>query len=177
VFKKVDINIILMIMQRFPFFIIIFLLLGSCTFRFNAYDISSDVKTFSVAQFETTAGNAPPTIGQEFSEKLKQRILNDTRLQYRDNKGDIEFSGAVTGYQISPIAPQPGQTVGLQRLTVRMDIECKSEKQEIKSWSPSFSRFADFAADADLSAVENQLVKEIYDQIIEDVFNRAFSNW
>jgi hypothetical protein len=149
----------------------------SCTFRFNAYDISSEVKTFSVAQFETTAGNAPPTIGQQFSEQLKQRILNDTRLQYRDSKGDIEFSGAVTSYQISPIAPQPGQTVALQRLTLRMDIECKSEKQEIKSWSPSFTRFADFAADADLSEVENRLVKEIYDQIIEDVFNRAFSNW
>lgn len=149
----------------------------SCTFRFNAYDISSEVKTFSVAQFETTAGNAPPTIGQQFSEQLKQRILNDTRLQYRDSKGDIEFLGAVTSYQISPIAPQPGQTVALQRLTLRMDIECKSEKQEIKSWSPSFTRFADFAADADLSEVENRLVKEIYDQIIEDVFNRAFSNW
>lgn len=149
----------------------------SCTFRFNAYDISTEVKTFSVAQFETTAGNAPPTIGQQFSEQLKQRILNDTRLQYRDTKGDIEFSGAVTSYQISPIAPQPGQTVALQRLTLRMDIECKSEKQEIKSWSPSFTRFADFAADADLSEVENRLVKEIYDQIIEDVFNRAFSNW
>ncbi len=158
-------------------YLAVFFLSISCTFRFNAYDISSDVKTFSVAQFETTAGNAPPTIGQQFSEQLKQRILNDTRLQYRDSKGDIEFLGAVTSYQISPIAPQPGQTVALQRLTLRMDIECKSEKQEIKSWSPSFTRFADFAADADLSEVENRLVKEIYDQIIEDVFNRAFSNW
>jgi hypothetical protein len=158
-------------------YLAVFFLSISCTFRFNAYDISSDVKTFSVAQFETTAGNAPPTIGQQFSEQLKQRILNDTRLQYRVSKGDIEFSGAVTSYQISPIAPQPGQTVALQRLTLRMDIECKSEKQEIKSWSPSFTRFADFAADADLSEVENRLVKEIYDQIIEDVFNRAFSNW
>jgi hypothetical protein len=158
-------------------YLAVFFLSISCSFRFNAYDISPDVKTFSVAQFETTAGNAPPTIGQQFSEQLKQRILNDTRLQYRDSKGDIEFSGAVTSYQVSPIAPQPGQTVALQRLTLRMDIECKSEKQEIKSWSPSFTRFADFAADADLSAVETRLVKEIYDQIIEDVFNRAFSNW
>jgi hypothetical protein len=158
----------------FIFFLILF---SACTFRFNAYDISPDVKTFSVEQFETTAGNAPPTIGQQFSEQLKQRILNDTKLQYRDSKGDIEFSGAVTSYQISPIAPQPGQTVALQRLSIRMEIQCKSEKQEMKSWSPSFSRFADFASDADLSAVETQLLKEIYAQIIEDVFNKAFSNW
>ncbi len=164
-------------MQKLFIVIFFFVLTESCNFRFNAYDISPDVKTFSVDQFETTAGNAPPTIGQQFSEQLKQRILNDTRLQYRDSKGDIAFSGAVTSYQISPIAPQPGQTVGLQRLTIRMDIECKSEKQEMKSWSPSFSRFADFAADADLTSVENQLIKEIYDQIIEDVFNKAFSNW
>lgn len=158
-------------------FILIFFLFSSCSIRFNAYDISPDVKTFSVEQFETTAGNAPPTIGQQFSEQLKQRILNDTKLQYRNNKGDIEFSGSVTSYQISPIAPQPGQTVALQRLTIRMEIDYKSSKQEIKNWSPTFSRFADFSAEADLSAVENQLVREIYTQIIEDVFNKAFSNW
>lgn len=159
---------------------IIFLVISiftSCSIRFNAYDISPEVRTFSVEQFETTAGNAPPTIGQQFSEQLKQRILNDTKLQYRVSKGDIEFSGAITAYQISPIAPQPGQTVALQRLTIRMEIDYKSSKQEIKNWSPSFSRFADFSAEADLSSVENQLVKEIYTQIIEDVFNKAFSNW
>lgn len=164
-------------MQKLFLLLFFLMILDACTFKFNDYDISPDVKTFSVEQFETTAGNAPPTIGQQFSEQLKQRILNDTRLQYRDTKGDIEFSGAITSYQISPIAPQPGQTVALQRLTLRMDIECKSSKQEIKNWSPSFSRFADFAADADLSAVETRLVKEIYEQIIEDVFNKAFSNW
>jgi hypothetical protein len=164
-------------MQKLLLILCFWATLDACTFKFNDYDISPEVKTFSVEQFETTAGNAPPTIGQQFSEQLKQRILNDTRLQYRDTKGDIEFSGAITSYQISPIAPQPGQTVALQRLTLRMDIECKSSKQEIKNWSPSFSRFADFAADADLSAVEARLVKEIYEQIIEDVFNKAFSNW
>jgi len=164
-------------MQKLFLLLVLFIGLNACTFKFNDYDISPDVKTFSVEQFETTAGNAPPTIGQQFSEQLKQRILNDTKLQYRDSKGDIEFLGAITSYEISPIAPQPGQTVALQRLTLRMDIECKSSKQVIKNWSPSFSRFADFAADADLSAVEERLVKEIYTQIIEDVFNKAFSNW
>lgn len=164
-------------MFKFFALFVLFVIINACSIRFNAYDISPEVKTFSVEQFETTAGNAPPTIGQEFSEQLKQRILNDTKLQYRTSKGDIEFSGAVTAYQISPIAPQPGQTVALQRLTVRMEIDYKSSKQEIKNWSPSFSRFADFSAEADLSAVENQLIKEIYTQIIEDVFNKAFSNW
>jgi hypothetical protein len=164
-------------MNKYFIFITLVFFFSSCTVRFNAYDISAEVKTFSVDQFETKAPNAPPTIGQQFSEQLKQRILNDTKLQYRDQEGDIEFSGTIVSYLITPIAPREGQTVSLQRLSITMNVDYKSSKQEIKNWSPSFSRFADFSADADLSAVEDQLVREIYTQIIEDVFNKAFSNW
>jgi hypothetical protein len=157
--------------------IFILLLSSACSFRFNAYDISTETKTFSIDQFRTSAGNAPPTIGQLFSEQLKQRVLNDTRLQYRNENGDLQFSGAITSYQITPIAPQGNQTVALQRLSIGMEIQCVSSKQEIKNWNPFFSRFADFSADVDLTSVEDQLAKEIYAQIIEDVFNKAFSNW
>jgi hypothetical protein len=153
------------------------LLLNSCKIGFNPYDLDASIENFSVEQFDTEAGNAPPTLGQQFSEFLKQRILNNTRLEYKDAKGHIEFSGAVTSYQVSSIAPKQGETVSLQRLTIAVKVDFKNNQQEDKDWSQTFRRFADFSADADLSSVEEQLVEEIYDQVMEDVFNKAFSNW
>lgn len=152
-------------------------LLSSCKVGFNPYDLDSSIENFSVEQFDTEAGNAPPTLGQQFSEFLKQRILNNTRLEYKNAKGHIEFSGAVTSYQLSFIAPKQGESVSLQRLTIAVKVDYKDNQQEEKDWSQTFRRFADFSADADLSAVEAQLVEEIYDQVMEDVFNKAFSNW
>jgi len=150
---------------------------SSCTIRFNDWDISQEVKTFSIQQFETTAGNAPPTLGQQFSEQIKERVMNDTRLLFAPNKGDIQFSGAVTNYDVSPIAPQPGATVSLQRLTIKLNIQFRDNTNKEKNWEQSFNRFSDFSAEVDISSVESQLVEEIYAQIIEDVFNKAFGNW
>ena len=167
-------------LQNLLFLLLFFVLafnLHSCRIALNDYDVDPSVKTFSVDQFETSAGNAQPTIGQQFSEQLKQRVLNDTKLSYQNAKGDLEFSGAVTSYQISSIATKDGTSVSLQRLTIRMNIDFRNNKQEGKNWSQSFHRFADFGADVDLSSVEDQLTTEIYTQVIEDVFNKAFANW
>ncbi len=161
------------------FFLILCLSISlySCKIGFNPYDLDPSIKNFSVEQFDTEAGNAPPTLGQQFSEFLKLQILNNTRLEYQNAKGDIEFKGAVTSYRISSIAPKPGETISLQRLSIGIRVDFKNNQQEKKDWTQTFDRFADFSADADLSTVEAQLVEEIYEQVVEDVFNKAFSNW
>lgn len=168
--------------NNLPFIIIILIsfFLKACTVSFINSGIDYTLlKTFSIEQFEAKASGAPPTSGQKFSEKLKDKIMNNTRLAYRDEKGDVEFTGYITEYLITALAPQADQTVSFQRLTINVGITLKNNQQKDGSedWTQSFSRFANFAADQDLSTVENVLIEEIYDQILEDVFNKAFSGW
>ncbi len=157
-------------------------LVQSCTVSFINRSIDYDVlKTFNIDQFGVKAPNAPPIIGQQFSELLKTRVLNNTKLNYvqEERDGDVLFSGDVVGYIVEALAPQADQTVALQRLTIQITVQYKSPpiKDGSKDWSQNFSRFANFTADQDLSAVEDQLITEIYDQIMDDVFNKAFSGW
>jgi len=169
-------------MQKFTFFILTigFVLLQSCTVSFINQGIDYSVlKSFSIDQFEAKASNAPPTSGQTFSEQLKDKVMSNTRLSYKDVNGDVQFSGYLSGYQITSLAPQANQTVAFQRLTIRITIDFKNIKVEdgSKDWNQTFSRFADFSADQDLSSVETQLIQDIYDQVLDDVFNKAFSGW
>lgn len=169
-------------MQKFSFFILIIILAlcQSCVVSFVNTGIDYSVlKSFSIEQFGAKDSNAPPTSGQVFSERLKNRVLNDTRLEYKDEQGDIQFSGDVTGYLITANAPQKDQTVAFQRLTIKISIDYRNLKKTDGSedWTQTFSRFANFSADQDLSAVETQLIQDIYDQVLDDVFNRAFSGW
>lgn len=169
-------------MPRFPLLIltIIAFFIPSCTVSFINSGIDYTVlKTFSLEQFDVKASNAPPTSGQTFSERLKDKILSNTRLSYSEQPGDVQFSGNVTGYTITALAPEADQTVAFQRLSIDVSVSFKNIQQKDGSadWNQSFSRFANFAADQDLSSVENQLIQDIYDQILEDVFNRAFSGW
>lgn len=159
-------------------FIVISILTVSCTVSFINVGIDyTTLKSFSVDQFDTQAGNAPPTSGQQFSEQLKNKILNNTRLAYQDQEGDIEISGKVTSYQVQSLAPNADQSVSLQRLNIQVQVEYINNQDKSETWQQSFKRFADFDATVDLASVEDQLIQEIYDQIIEDVFNKAFSGW
>lgn len=162
--------------------ILCLLLVQSCTVSLINRSIDYDVlKTFNVDQFGVRAPNAPPTIGQQFSEQLKRRVLNNTKLTYvqEERNGDILFSGDIVGYNIEALAPQANQTVALQRLSIQINIQYKNIpiKDGSKDWTQTFSRFANFSAEQELSSVENQLITEIYDQIMDDVFNKAFSGW
>lgn len=161
---------------------VLLILAQSCSVSFINVGIDySTVSTFSIEQFEPKSGNAPPTSGQQFSEQLKNKVLNNTRLSYRDEEGDVQFKGNIVGYTVTALAPQPNQTVALQRLTIKVAVNYTNiklkEEEENSAWSQTFSRFADFGSDQDLVSVEEQLIEEIYDQILEDVFNKAFSGW
>ena len=146
----------------------------------NTYIDYNVYKTVSVEQFEILAPNAPPTAAQEFSEAFKMKILSDTRLQYIEGVGDIAFEGKLTRYELTSIAPTGNDNSNFQqRLTITMTISRKDNKDEApaKSWETPFTRFADFPADADLSSVQDQLITSIYEQILEDVFNKSFTGW
>lgn len=154
----------------------------SCTVSLINRSIDYDVlKTFNIDQFGVKASNASPIIGQQFSEQLKTRILNNTKLAYvnEERDGDVLFSGDIITYNIEALAPQANQTIALQRLSIQISIQYRNPpiKDGSKDWTQTFSRFANFSADQELSSVEDQLITEIYDQIMDDVFNKAFSGW
>lgn len=165
---------------KISLFIIICLLgLSGCTITMNnTYIDYTKYKTITVQQFETKASNAPPQAGQQFSERFKLKVLSDTRLRNVDSGGDFVFSGDITKYELLSVAPQADQTIALQQLKITVTVSCKDIKDPSKDWSQQFQpRFSNFPADGDLSSLEDGLIRTIYDQILEDVFNKAFTGW
>ncbi len=45
------------------------------------------------------------------------------------------------------------------------------------NYDKTFSRYADYESSQDFTSIEESLNKEIITQLIEDIFNEAFSNW
>ena len=159
-------------------FAVVLICCASCTISFTPGTVDyTKIKTFEVNQFETRAGEAPATAGQQFSEQLKDKVINNTRLRFVPNNGDVTFAGAISQYSVSPIAPKANETVSLQRLKIAVSVTYTNEREEDKNWTQSFNRFADFSAEASLFDVQDQLIEQIYDEIMEDLFNKAFADW
>ncbi|MBK8841843.1 MAG: hypothetical protein IPO33_02875 [Saprospiraceae bacterium] len=119
----------------------------------------------------------PFQLAQEITRKLKDKIRKETRLKYVEVDPDIEFVGKITNFIVSPVAPQNNQVPSANRLEITINVNFIDNKHEKSKWNSNFTFFKDFSKDANFIDVRDKLASEIFDQLSEDVFNRAFTNW
>lgn len=159
--------------------LLLVLLLNNGCYSLKGTSIDARVNTFFVSTFENVALNAPPTLAVDFTERMKDKIRSETRLQLKTEEADVVFSGKVTDFRVVPVAPRPGEQVALNQLVIVITVSAENMKEEKIDWPKerSFSHFAEFSNQTDLLTVQDQLVRQISDQLLEDIFNHFFNNW
>jgi len=166
------------------YFIITFLItlsITSCKFyNFDGISIKPEVESFYVATFQNRAANAPAGIEVQFTDGLIQKINNNSKLNYSDGNPDIEFEGSISSFRVSAVAPQQSgdrATTAFNRLTISAKIDYIDNLDEEENWSQTFSFFEDFDPNTDLTSIQDDLIERIFEQMLNDVFNKAFTNW
>ncbi len=152
---------------------------SSCkiSYSFTGANISPDVKTFSVYYFPNRAQLVNPTLSQEFTESLREKLQRQTSLDEVQENGDLEFEGQITGYEVRPMAIQKEDLAALNRLTITIKVKFTNNKDTEQSVERSFSAFEEFDSTSSLADVEDGLVPEILKKINEDIFNATIANW
>lgn len=156
--------------------IAVLLLNGGC-YSFRGISIPPEAKTFYISELRSRVPGAPADLGQQFSENLKQKFLNQSRLNFVDIDPDIEFSGEITRFAVTSVAPQPGETTAFNRLEIAVRLKYDYHPDEEENWENSFSFFSDYSRDDNLLDVQDELIAIIFQQLSEDIFNKAFTNW
>ena len=153
-------------------------LLLSCGFySFTGASISNDIKTVSIKYFPNNAKIIQPSLSSLLTEKLKEQFITQTNLKLIDEDGDLYFQGEIIEYKITPVGISSNETATQNRLTIKIKVEFVNNKKDIRSYNTTFSRYKDFSTNENFTAVEEDLIKEITDQLVEDIFNKALVNW
>ena len=167
-------------------FIVIFagliLLCQSCTYslKLDGSSIPPTMKTIRVDFFENkTHKLVVNTLSQQFTEALKTRIRNTTKLSIvRGEEADAIMSGRLfTGYDIAPVSVSATNAnvapiAGASRLTITVNVKYDYPADKKLSFEQSFSKYEDFTGD--IAAHEQSLIADINKQLTEDIFNKAF---
>jgi hypothetical protein len=135
-----------------------------------------DAKTISVSFFQNNAPLVQPTLSQAFTEDLRLFFQTQTPLSIIQKNGDFQFEGSITDYRVAPVAIA-NQTASSNRLTISVMVKFSNTKDESKDFETTFSRFADFPSSQNLGSIESDLIKQINQQLAQDIFNKAFINW
>lgn len=158
------------------------LLLSACgIYSFSGVNITAE--TITIRDFYNDADNGPPDLAQRFSNEIKDYYQRNTNLRQVNEGGELIIEGVITGYRLTPVAPQATSDIGadlsaLTRLTITVQASyINLENDQFDFENRNFSFYSDFNSDLNLTAVEDQLIEEIYDQIILDIFNASVANW
>ena len=159
--------------------IILFTFSQSCkvSYSFTGATINPEIKTFSIQYFDNRAPLVQPQLSQVFTDALREKLQGQTSLNLVTGYGDVDFSGEIRNYETRPQAITSDESAALNRLTITVRVKYTNEIEPEKSFDTNFSRFQDYSSSEDLSNVEDALIKLIVEDLMEDIYNKAFVNW
>ncbi len=146
------------------------------SYSFTGASISPDVKTVDVPFMVNSASLVVPTLSRSLTNALRDYLTSQTSLQMVDRNGDLELTGNITGYAVTPVAIQGNETAAMNRLTITVNIKFVNKKNPKQNFDQAFSRYQDYPV-ADLSTVQDRLNAVIIDQLVQDIFNKSVVNW
>lgn len=145
---------------------------------------STAATTMEVAEFYNNSDLAPANLGQVFTNRLKDFYQQNSSLEIVNENAELHIEGTIANYQISPIAPVASgnaslaDAAALTRLTITVQASYEDTLEPKNSFkNRSFSFYADFQNTQDISAIQEDLEKTIFDQILLDIFNATIANW
>lgn len=161
--------------------LVILLVIVSCriSYQFNGASIDyTKIKTIQIKDFQNQARMVYPSLSQEFSERIRDVFLRNTKLQLVNNgRADLEIEGEIIGYDLMALAVQEGQYASQTRLTmtVRMRFHNNVNPQEDKE--ETFSAYQNFDSSKMLDNIEAELVEQMNKEIVDQIFNSTMANW
>ncbi len=167
-------------MKRLFFIVVIcFCVLGACSggYSFTGASIDPKTKTFRVETFLNRASIVQPILASELTYSMINKIRSGTSLEETDGEADVTFKGTITGYNVTPVAISSNDQAAKNRLTITVKVTYKNRQDSKSNFETTFSRYKEYDSSLSLANVEEELIKEINEELVDDIFTKAFVNW
>ncbi len=139
--------------------------------------IPAEVKNFRVTYFDNKAQYVNPRLSQQLTDRLRQKVISTTRLiQTNADDAHYDIGGVITQYFVTTTGIS-GTQASTNRLNVGVHLVFKNTLDPKGNVESDVTKTFDFASSLSLSQAEVQLNEEIVRNIVDEIFNKIFSNW
>lgn len=142
--------------------------------------LDSGAKTVKVNFITNEAPYVNPQLSPALTERLKQKIVNQTKLRQVNNDAHYNITAVIKDYSVTTSGVSTGtsgrQQSSINRLSVGVHVTLfKSLKNVTEEFD--VSRNFDFDANRTLQSVESTLLDDMVKNLTDEIFNHIFSNW
>lgn len=156
-------------------------LVTSCKVQLGLAPITSidysKVKTISIAEFQNQSEYVYAPLAIQFNQELKDMFIQQTRLQLVNSGGDLELDGEITGYnQYNQGVDASGYSSEV-KLTLTVNVRYVNNTNHEEDFEQTFTAFQTYESTQLLTAVQDQLIPLMIEDITEQIFNSTVANW
>ena len=159
--------------------LLLFVLTGcSVSYKLNGASIDySKTKTIEIADFPVRSSYVWGPMGPMFNNKLKDMFADHTHLQQVKRNGDLVLAGEITQYtQRNKSVSSEGYSAQTE-LSITVNVRFTNNKNHKEDFERQFTASKDYETTKSLNSVQEQLVSQMFDDIINQIFNAAVANW
>ncbi len=152
----------------------------SISYKFNGSSIDyTKIKTISFETFPNrSVGFVWGPMESMFNTSLQDIYMKQTRLSQVRRGGDLQLSGEITNYTATNkgISADGYSSMVELRMTVRVNFVNSVNPTENMN-GQQFSASQEYESSQSLTSVQEELVTQMIDDIVDQIFNATVANW
>lgn len=152
---------------------------GCVSYKLNGSALDyTKYRTIRVSEFPIRAALVYPPLQQVFENRLMDQIQAQTRLRIiPGSDANLEMTGEITGYSLSPQAVGENAYATQTRLTITVRLKYTDHINSANDIDQTFSAYRDFSSDLMLTDVQDELCQQISEELVDLIFNATLGNW
>lgn len=156
------------------------LLVVSCSvsYKFNGASIDyTKTKTITINDFPIRSSYVWGPMGPMFNNQLKDEFANHTRLQQVKRNGDLKLEGEITQYsQRNKGVSSEGYSAQTE-LSMTVNVRFTNNTNHDQDFERSFTATSSYETTRSLNSVQEELVQQMCEDLVDQIFNAAVANW
>lgn len=159
--------------------LISFTFTGCITYSFTGASIPSGVNTIYIPFFPDQSNSGLGDLGDQLNQVLINRFVNQSRLQLANTQDDADavLDGVITSYSNRPFSISGDEQTGQNQVSITVRATFKYASNEEPEWNTSFNGRATYDPAQNPIDGERNAALEALEQVANNMFNDAVSNW
>jgi DNA-binding NtrC family response regulator len=156
------------------------LLLTSCSvsYKFNGASIDyNKTKTIQIADFPNRSAYVWGPMAAMFNNQLKDVFASHTRLQQVRRNGDLKIEGEITQYQQRNKSVSSEGYSAQVELSMTVNVRFTNTKNQAEDFERQFSAAQTYDSNLSLNSVQEEIVRQMIEDITDQIFNATVANW
>lgn len=162
--------------------LVVALLMAMCgctiSYGFRGGNIDyTKIKTIKIPPIQNRAALVYPPLATSFTQKIQDFYEQRTSLSQVNGNADLELVCEITGYDLAPMSISSDNFASRTSFVLQVKVKYTNNVNEKESFERTFKAQRDFDRNTQFTQVRDQLLEEMTEELIKQIYNATIENW